>query len=96
MATSATCWPARGRVRTAGGVAGLGQLRAAGLSIGQINARVRAGRLHRGVFAVGHRRLTRPRLTARGYRVVRFTYRQVVHAPAAVGATLRALLEPAA
>lgn len=36
------------------------------------------------------------RLTARGYRVVRFTYRQVVHAPAAVGATLRALLEPAA
>ena len=42
------------------GVVDLGQLRAAGLGIGAINARVRAGRLHRlytGVFAVGHTRL---------------------------------------
>lgn len=44
------------------GVVSLAQLRGAGLSIGAINSRVRAGRLHRlhrGVFAVGHRRLTR-------------------------------------
>jgi hypothetical protein len=31
-------------------------------------------------------------LTVAGYRVVRFTYRQVVHDPAAVGATLASLL----
>jgi REase_MTES_1575 len=44
------------------GVVGLGQLRAAGLGIGAINFRVRAGRLHRlyrSVFAVGHTRLSR-------------------------------------
>ena len=44
------------------GVVGFVQLRRAGASAGQIHARVRAGRLHRlhrGVFAVGHRRLTR-------------------------------------
>jgi len=44
------------------GVVGLDQLRAAGLEIGAVNSRVRAGRLHRlhsGVFAVGHTRLSR-------------------------------------
>jgi very-short-patch-repair endonuclease len=43
------------------GVVEYGQLRAAGLSAGAINHRVRCGRLHRlyrGVFAVGHARLT--------------------------------------
>lgn len=32
------------------------------------------------------------RLTVLGYRVVRFTYRRIVRHPAAVAATLRALL----
>jgi len=44
------------------GVVSLGQLRRAGLASGAINARARSGRLHRlhtGVFAVGHRRLSR-------------------------------------
>jgi hypothetical protein len=44
------------------GVVCLAQLRDAGLGLGAINFRVRAGRLHRlhrGVFAVGHRRLSR-------------------------------------
>ncbi|MGH2897184.1 MAG: DUF559 domain-containing protein [Solirubrobacteraceae bacterium] len=44
------------------GVVSLAQLRRAGLAIGAVNARVRAGRLHRlhtGVFAVGHTRLSR-------------------------------------
>lgn len=44
------------------GVVHLDQLLAAGLGIGAINSRVRAGRLHRlyrGVFAVGHRHLSR-------------------------------------
>ncbi|MGH2943914.1 MAG: DUF559 domain-containing protein [Solirubrobacteraceae bacterium] len=44
------------------GVVSLDQLRTAGLRPGAINFRVRAGRLHRlhrGVFAVGHRRLSR-------------------------------------
>ena len=44
------------------GVVHLDHLRAAGLTKGAISARVRAGRLHRihrGVFAVGHRRLSR-------------------------------------
>ncbi len=44
------------------GVISLRQLRGAGLAIGAINARARSGRLHRlhtGVFAVGHRRLSR-------------------------------------
>ncbi len=43
------------------GVVSFGQLRSAGLSVGAINARVRAGRLHRlhrGVFAVGHTNLS--------------------------------------
>ncbi len=33
-------------------------------------------------------------LTAAGYRVVRFTYDRIEHEPAAVAATLRALLQP--
>jgi hypothetical protein len=44
------------------GVVDLDQLRDAGLGLGAINFRVRAGRLHRlhrGVFAVGHTRLSR-------------------------------------
>lgn len=44
------------------GVVTLAQLRADGLGAGAINLRVRNGRLHRlyrGVFAVGHRRLSR-------------------------------------
>jgi very-short-patch-repair endonuclease/predicted transcriptional regulator of viral defense system len=44
------------------GVISLDQLRTAGLAIGAINSRVRAGRLYRlhtGVFAVGYRRLSR-------------------------------------
>lgn len=44
------------------GVIDLEQLRAAGLGVGAINSRVRAGRLHRlysRVFAVGHTRLSR-------------------------------------
>lgn len=44
------------------GVVSLAHLRAAGLAPGAIYSRVRAGRLHRvhrGVFAVGHRRLSR-------------------------------------
>ncbi|HVF78597.1 MAG TPA: type IV toxin-antitoxin system AbiEi family antitoxin domain-containing protein, partial [Solirubrobacteraceae bacterium] len=44
------------------GVVGIDQLRGAGLGVGAINSRVRAGRLHRlhrGVFAVGHRHLSR-------------------------------------
>ena len=44
------------------GVVDLDQLRGAGLALGAINSRVRAGRLHRlhrGVFAVGHTRLSR-------------------------------------
>src|SRR3954471_23292154 len=43
------------------GVVSLDQLRRAGLSVGAIRRRVRSGwlhRLHRGVFAVGHTRLT--------------------------------------
>ncbi|HUR85734.1 MAG TPA: type IV toxin-antitoxin system AbiEi family antitoxin domain-containing protein [Solirubrobacteraceae bacterium] len=43
------------------GVVGIADLRAAGLGTGAINFRVRAGRLHRmyrGVFAVGHTRLS--------------------------------------
>ena len=34
------------------------------------------------------------RLAVAGYRVVRFTWRQIVDEPEAVGATLRALLLP--
>jgi very-short-patch-repair endonuclease len=44
------------------GVVDLDALRAAGLGLGAVNHRVRAGRLHRlhrGVFAVGHTRLSR-------------------------------------
>ena len=44
------------------GVVHFDQLRHAGLGVGAINSRVRAGRLHRlyrGVFAVGHRHLSR-------------------------------------
>jgi very-short-patch-repair endonuclease len=44
------------------GVIRFDQLRGAGLGVGAINSRVRAGRLHRihvGVFAVGHTRLSR-------------------------------------
>lgn len=44
------------------GVVALDQLRALGVGVGAVNTRVRAGRLHRlhrGVFAVGHSRLSR-------------------------------------
>lgn len=47
---------------------------------------------HENPVAFGRDRERDERLTVLGYRVVRFTYRRVAHHPAAVAATLRALL----
>lgn len=47
---------------------------------------------HETPVAFGRDRERDERLTVLGYRVVRFTYRRIVRHPAAIAATLRALL----
>jgi very-short-patch-repair endonuclease len=51
---------------------------------------------HRTRTAFERDRAKDARLTMLGYRVVRFTYRQLVHEPQTVARTLRALLAAAA
>ncbi|HEV2786231.1 MAG TPA: type IV toxin-antitoxin system AbiEi family antitoxin domain-containing protein, partial [Solirubrobacteraceae bacterium] len=78
------------------GVVHLDQLRAAGLGDGAIYARVRAGRLHRihrGVFAVGHRR-PRPPLAHAAPRGRHDPRRHCGHVVARTQLGLAAMLAP--
>jgi len=76
------------------GVVSLAQMRAVGLGKEAVKARARRGRLHRvhrGVYAVGHPRLTNE---GRWMAAVLAPWRQVIDRPDEVVAAVRARLVP--